>query len=369
MVAHRWKLSRVGLFYVLLTALFSCDRDEHAPPRPLDDSVIAFAGSSPPLPLSLSDDLTEVYPDYVCTFDSFEVQIACAARGGREVDRFGREGRGPGELGGLGMLVGGPDETAGFIDIRNQRITLFSAAGYVGELRKPAGLLVFADDIAPDSTYMVHNFPGTGGPPVLNILNTREHPDSGNWRLRLEFDPRELDANPDPREVLMTGVVRLRSGRFVARIQWPGRLGMALYDGEGGYVGLLRFPHSPPAYPSESDVETYIAEGRLIGRTPGKAKVEEFRRKPFNITPRQSMYRIIQESENGWLWVLTTRRSPAGTDIDVFDGTKYLGTVTLQDRVRGIQIREDRLLALVEIEHPDQLEPTRRVDWYKISPS
>lgn len=56
------------------------------------------------------------------------------------------------------------------------------------------------------------------------------------------------------------------------------------------------------------------------------------------------------------------------SDVDVFNGTSCLSTITLQDRVHGIQIREDRLLALAEVEHPDQLEPTRRVDWYEIGP-
>lgn len=117
-------------------------------------------------------------------------------------------------------------------------------------------------------------------------------------------------------------------------------------------------------------METYISESkRLFLQPPSEARIEQFRRKPYTITPRQNMYRVVQESENGWLWVLTTRQSPAGTDIDVFDGTIYLGTITLQDRVLGIRIREDRLVALVEVGHPDPLEPTRRVDWYQIRSS
>lgn len=323
---YRGRLSRSGLLLLLLGALTSCGQETQSPPRSLAPSVVTFTASSPPLPLSLSNGMAEASPYYACTFDSYEMQIACAARGGERVDRFGREGRGPGELGSFGMLVGGPNETAGFIDRVNQRVTLFSAEGYSGELRLPPRLLVFADDVGPDSTFTVHSFPGIGGPPVLNIFYTREHPDSANWRLRLEFDPQELDAGPDPREVLMTGIARLRSGRFVARIQWPGQSGMALYDGDGRYIGLLPFPHSPPTYPSESEVEDYIAiTKQYYRRDPSEAEIEQFRRTPYNITPSQNMYRTVQESENGWLWVLTTRRSPTGTDVDVFDGAEYLG--------------------------------------------
>lgn len=72
------------------------------------------------------------------------------------------------------------------------------------------------------------------------------HPPGGTHLVRPR---RALGDNPDPKEVLMTGIVRLRSGRFVARIQWPGQSGMALYAEDGRYIGLLPFPHSPPTYP------------------------------------------------------------------------------------------------------------------------
>jgi len=78
------------------------------------------------------------------------------------------------------------------------------------------------------------------------------------------------------------------------------------------------------------------------------------------------MTRIVQEDDRGWLWVLATSRTAAGTELDVFDGTEYQGSVALRDHVLGIRIIGDTLLVLAEVDDPDRVVPTRRLDWYEI---
>lgn len=349
--------------YLLLTALLvACDRGEQAPPRPLDDASVRLLGSSPPLPVSADNDLAAVTGDYACAFDTYEVQIVCAARGGERVARFGREGGGPGELRDLGALVSGPHGTAAFVDSRNRRISLFSADGYVGQLPDPSGLRLAAD-LPEDSTFTGQGFPAIGGPPVLTVVNVRQHRDSVNWKVILEFDPQEL-GSPG---MLISDASPLRSGRFVARPASSGRTNLALYDGSGGYLGLLRFPYRPTRHPSDSDVEATAAEfRRVFGMAPSEAELSHFRSRPLSITPRAPLYRVVQEDGRGWLWVLTTIRTAAGTEIDVFDGTKYRGTITLPDHVLGMQINADTLLVLAEADGPERPVPTRRLDWYEI---
>jgi len=352
-----------GCVYLLLTAtLTACDRFEQSPPRPLDEVGLRLLGSSPPLPVSADNNLAAVTADYACTFDSYEVQIACAARGGEDVVRFGREGGGPGELGELGTLVSGPGGTVAFVDPRNQRISLFSTSGYVGQLPLPPNLLLAAD-LSEDSTLTGHGFPAFAGPPLLTVVNVREHRDNVNWEVRLEFDPQELGSE----KVSLAAATRLSSGRFVARLASSGRTALALYGRNGEYTGLLRFPYRLTRHPSDSDVEAVTADyRRLFGRPPSEAELGWFRSRPVNITPRASLFRVVQEDGRGWLWVLTTSRTAAGTEIDVFDGTEYRGTVTLPGHVLGIQITGDTLLVLVEADDPDGLEPARRLDWYEI---
>lgn len=352
-----------GRVCLLLTALLvACDRGESSPPRPLEDARVRLLGSSPPLPVSADNDLAAVTGDYACTFDTYEVQIVCAARGGERVARFGREGGGPGELRDLGTLVSGPHGTAAFVDSRNRRISLFSSDGYVGQLPLPSGLLL-AGDLPADSTFTGHGFPAVGGPPVLTVVNVRQHRDSINWEVRLEFDPQELGSEG----VSLAAATRLRSGRFVARLAPSERPALALYGSSGEYIGLLRFPYRPTRYPSDSDVEAVVADFRRgFGMPPSEAELDDFRSRPLSITPRAPLYRVVQEDGRGWLWVLTTIRTAAGTEIDVFDGTEYRGSVTLPDHVLGIQIIADTLLVLAEVDDPDRLVPTRRLDWYEI---
>ncbi len=226
----------------------------------------------------------------------------------------------------------------------------------------PDGLWLAAD-LPADSTFTGQGFPAFGGPPVLTVVNARQRRDSINWQVRLEFDPQELGSE----QVSMAAATRLRSGRFVARLASSGRTALALYDRSGKYIGLLRFPYRHTRYPSDSDVEAVTADYRRgFGMPPSEADLRRFRSRPVNITPRASLFRVVQEDDRGWLWVLTTSRTPAGTDIDVFDGTEYRGSVTLPDHVLGIQITGDTLLVLAEVDDPDSLVPTRRLDWYGV---
>ena len=359
-------MRRAACVHLLLTTLLvACDRGEHPPPRPLDGARVRLLGSSPPLPPSADIHFPAMTSQYACTFDTYEVQIACAARGGEEIARFGREGGGPGELGNIGELVSGPGETVASVDVRNRRISLFSQAGFVGDWPR-RDVPPIAGDLPEDSTFTGHGFPAFAGPPVLTIANVHigKHRHSVNWQVRLEFDPREV---PSSGTVHLTSATRLRSGRFVADIAREGRTALALYDSTGGYMGLLRFPNRPTRYPSDGDLEAMVADyRRVFGHPPSEAELEWFRSRPLNNTPRAGLYRVVQEDRLGWLWVLTTSRTAGGTEIDVFDGTEYRGSVTLPDHVLGLQMSGDTLLVLAEVDDPDRLVATRRLDWYEI---
>jgi hypothetical protein len=133
-------------------------------------------------------------------------------------------------------------------------------------------------------------------------------------------------------------------------------------------IGALPFGASENAARSRAanGVQDPPCGGRAFGMPPNEAELREFRSRPLNITPRASLFRVVQEDGRGWLWVLTTSRTAGGTEIDVFDDTEYRGSVTLPDHVLGIQVTRDTLLVLVEVDDPDRLEPMRRLDWYEI---
>lgn len=193
-------MGHVGHACLIVAALVvACGRSDGSPPRPLDGAHVRLLGRSSPLPVSKRNDLAAMTADYACTFDSYELQIVCAARGGKDVARFGREGGSPGELRRSGTLVSGPGETVGFVDTRNKRVSLFSRAGYVGELPRP-GTLSPAAELSEDSTFTGHGFPALSGPPVLTVSNVDlgRSPDHVNWEVRLEFDPRELESSDVP---------------------------------------------------------------------------------------------------------------------------------------------------------------------------
>lgn len=349
----------VGFFCAAFTACEAAPDGGNI--RHLEDGLLELTGSVSALPTSLSDQFAVGAPNFACVFDSYEVQLVCGGPASPDVVRFGREGRGPGELGASGQLTSGPSGTVAFFDNYTQRISFFSSEGYAGGIPKQTSLLP-AGELLADSSFTGHTFPGIGSL-SLRIAQTAGAAATPRWEHRLQFDAGIIGGAT----AMMTGATRTTSGAFVARIEADGEQYLARYDGDARFAGVLELRRTSPVLPTEDDVNRHVAQFASIpGLRPTPEDIETYRNRPLGPMPRVSMRRIIQEDEHGRLWVLTTRRSADGTDIDVFDGISYVGTATLAGNVRGIQIAGDQFVALAEYSTAGSVIPLRRLDWYRV---
>ena len=79
--------------------------------------------------LSQVDDIALVSQQVVCGIDSYETQVRCTDRAGSPVGIFGREGEGPDEFGDLSAIERGPDGTVGIIDLKLNRLSVYTPSG------------------------------------------------------------------------------------------------------------------------------------------------------------------------------------------------------------------------------------------------
>jgi len=60
--------------------------------RHLAEARVQLLGRSAPPSTSSRDEFAAVFPGYAWAFDSYEVQVVCAALGGSDMTRFGGKG-------------------------------------------------------------------------------------------------------------------------------------------------------------------------------------------------------------------------------------------------------------------------------------
>lgn len=93
-----------------------------------------------------------------------------------------------------------------------------------------------------------------------------------------------------------------------------------------------------------------------------EASVTEFRDtlKTWILRPRQ-----FSIDGHGHLWVDTTFNHDTHSYFDIWDGTEYVGSARVRDRLLAFDILGETLVTLVE--RPGTGGLTRGVDWYDIS--
>ena len=321
--------------------------------------------SSEGVPFTQSPFVRLVGDDRACLIDSFESQVVCGGPGWREVERFGREGRGPGEFYALQGIAPLPTGGFGIVDFGNRRVTLLSP-----------GLRV-------DGTIPFDGYPSLVRGAVDSALRVVES-ETGQWipgnpaagrtariaRVGLESGTLQWDTLVVPEAAGADGV-RMAAGAWspvhgYVFLQLPYRL--IRFSPVGEFLGILTPGHYQPELPSDRDVEARISDlTQLFGQPPGAASIEEWR-----TTPKQGVIGVqhVTFSEDGLLWIAATRDRTDWSYIDVYSdgGRTYLGSVRVRDRLLAFDVRGGTLAALVEHEDP-RGDPSNRIDWYRIGSS
>jgi hypothetical protein len=312
--------------------------------------------------MSANDGIAVASADFVCLFDSYEVELACGDLAWTDTVRFGRRGKGPGELGTYGFLVSSSPDRVAFIDPQNDRISLFNRRGYTGQLDR-AKLLTPASDIASDGSYFAYMSIPLQRPGEIVVLEHNTALTGPVRDLQLAIDTLQLRGRP----VLATGAARMRNGEFVVRVANGNELRLAIYSAAGDFTGFLDMPDREPRLPDIRDVEIFKEKLAVLPKGPAFDRtVRNFASKPLRHLPGSDLYRIVQQDPAGRLLVLTTDRSSSGTFLETYAGLDYEGRAHLQGRVLSIQVLDSILVTLTEEMPADDLIPARRLDWYAL---
>jgi hypothetical protein len=311
------------------------------------------------LPYSQSNEFTVLFPERVCMFDSYSIQFACGDRTWTDTVRFGRKGRGPGEVDEPGVLVAGPGRMLGHVAPISQRLTLFSPEfEFVKTVRLPFWLAPMGG-IGEDSVLVARQ---------IAMVNNSARIVWFSIALDSVVDDRvfQFDAGRVGMDTIALSRPEMtHGGEIVFQV---GRDYLAWYNREGEFLELVNIPDFGTVYPSEREVEEWGAGitklAAMAHKPPPTKEIEEFRHRPLGRIPRGVGFRVDRSDR---LWVATTRPSQVGTHLAVFQRARYLGDIEISGRLLNFQIADSLLVALVEALEPDGdgLYP-RRFDWYRI---
>ncbi len=308
-----------------------------------------------------------------CVVDSYESAVVCYDAQGTEVAVWGREGEGPGEFpkGGPGDVLRIASDRLGTWSSSRRRLSVFRVDG--------VHILDFS-----------LNAPGVfaGGP-----MSFRAESEGGE-RLRLTA------ASPTGEASFVTVEFDLATQRIV----WEqtsetlmlegdepcegaeGTLGSTLRPGAIHSNGSLhyfscddvivylpepkgdrrvfleRMPTYREEYPNEQDIASERRAMRFLGAALDD-HIDEYQRTP-RLFPALGESARAYDAE-GRLWI-GTRTMSDSSEVDLYDGADYIGTVRIRDVLLGLDILDSTLVALVERRDSMGI-PNRGVDWYTIS--
>ena len=127
-------------------------------------------------------------------------------------------------------------------------------------------------------------------------------------------------------------------------------------------VFLERMPTYREEYPNEQDIASQRRAMRFLGPALD-AHIEEYRNTP-KLFPALGESARAYDTE-GRFWV-GTRTMADSSEVDLYEGTDYMGTVRIRDALLGLDISGSTLVALVERRDSVGI-PDRGLDWYDIS--
>lgn len=356
--ATAWHATAGFVALLVLASGAACGREPADHPL-----VLERRASSEGVPFTQSPFLSLVGSDRACLIDSYESQVVCGGPAWRGVERFGREGHGPGEFYALQGIAALPS-SLGLVDFGNRRVTLLAANGRVEATISFDGYPTLIRD-AVDSTLLVlesdvgHWIPG-------NLTARRK---ARIARVQLEVGTLHWDTLVLP-EAVPVDEMGMSGGAWSPEygyvfLQYPYQ--MVRFSPAGEFLGILAPAHYQPEMPSDRDVETRVSDlTQLFGRPPGAEYIEEWRE-----TPKRGVIDVqnVTFSEDGLLWVATTRDRTDWSYIDVYaeGGRTYLGSVRVRDRLLAFDVRQGTLAALVERKDRNGV-PRNRIGWYETAP-
>lgn len=310
-----------------------------------------------PVPFTASHAIALGQHDRACLIDSYAKQVFCIDPTSGDTARFGAEGAGPGELTVPVDVVALSGGRTGVVDLALQRFTTFDSEG--------AALSTTHFDAMPWPVL------GRADSLVALVVATLGPGNRSDRRADVVWlDPRrgvvrrQLLSLPDsaPPRPMVRGAWSPRQGFVFTSLPYT----LVRFATDDAYLGQRTPRHYEPELPNERDVADRIDALKSIFHTsPAAAEIEEFRR-----SPKAGILPGARFTDDGLLWVATTRDNDRKSYLDVFaDGARYLGSVEVRDRLLGFDVVGHTLVVLAERAEPDAsgVRPLA-VDWYDVGP-
>ena len=365
----------LGVLAVIAVTGGACDS---AATRSPVDAVALGPFAQHPVRLSEAGDIALVSEATACVVVSYESAVACYDPQGAEVALWGSEGEGPGEFpkGGPGTLVRMGTGQLGAWSSGLRRLSVFGIDGaHVVDFSLAVPGLLAGDPVAFRA----------GGESGDRLWLTAVAPKYEVWEV--SFAAIELDlATQRIVSELHSGAIPLEedqpcedSDRTVRARLRPGAIHPSgpihffscrhtivhLADPKGGRpASVARMPTYREEFTSERDVASYRHGMRFLGAAL-EDQVDKYRETP-KLFPTLAFEASAYDAD-GRLWV-GTRAAPDSSEIDIYDGTDYVGTVVIGDLLEGFDIYGSTMAAVVERPPGDTSGISGRgLDWYDIS--
>lgn len=357
-----------ALVVITATGANACDSAAtRSPVAP--KAMVPFAQHS--VRLSESDEIALVADTLACVVDSYESNVVCYDSQGAEVVVWGTEGEGPGEFpkGGPGDLISIGSARLGAWSSSHRRLSVFRVDGvHIADLNLPVpgvfagGPTAFRADTGVGDRFWLTAVSPTGEASFATIefdLATQQIVWEHASETLHSVEPCEgTDATLRPGAIHSNGSLHYFSCHG-AIVHLPDPKG-------GGRVFVEGMPTYREEYPSEREVASRRRAMRFLG--PALADhIDEYRSTPKLFPALGESARAYDTGGRFWVGTRTTSDS---SEVDLYDGTDYVGTVRIRDELVGLNIRGSIMVALVD-RRPGLGDtigmPERGLDWYDIS--
>lgn len=138
------------------------------------------------------------------------------------------------------------------------------------------------------------------------------------------------------------------------------------FASNGRFLDEFSSPTYDPELPNASDMDHFVSGyRRIFGTDIPPERAEEYRNKP---KPALIPTSALRFDGAGRLWVATTRDREDYSYFDLFDGSRFVGSVRVRDRLLGYDILGDVLAVRVERAYADASgEKVQAIDWYDLT--
>ena len=306
-----------------------------APEQAVKSLVRLSPVASIPAPLSANTEIALVDETTACVINSYEVQVRCSDRAGSVVGAFGGEGEGPGEFRAMGALERGPDGTIGVFDLRADRMTVFRPDGVrLSETRVPRLFLPAAPFGSVISGYYI-------ALPNDTVVGLSVLADVDVTSGEVLWARDGLDDLIESECGWVSPGRPIPGGGYVFS-SCQSEL-VFIDDRDDVYGTAVTAPTYVEELPNERDVDAYREGISSIGRGSGMSlpkSASEPYVAGFRETPKTWLLAgdplVYDDRER--LWAATTRDRDRFSYLDVYEGTEYMGTVRVRDRLVGCRL-------------------------------